>query len=120
MKGNTMGTPAQQKNSPVDPYADDGWQDAPQEALIKFDTVGDKFRGQITNFTTTENGVPQIHFNSPDHGLCFINVGKDLERQLKAIGAKVGWYLLLELTGLQDIPNRESKLMLFKVQYKRP
>ena len=104
----------------IDPYAEDGWTEAPQEALIKFDTVGDKFRGKITGFATTENGVPQIHFDSPDHGLCFINVGKDLQRQIKAIKAREGWYLMIELTGMQDVRDRESKLMLFKVLYKKP
>lgn len=117
---NYMANQTANKNGAVDPYADEGWSEAPQEALIKFDTVGDVLMGQITQFTTTENNVPQIHFNSPQHGMCFVNAGKDLERQVKAIGAKVGWYLKIELTGLQDVLNRESKLMLFKVQYKKP
>lgn len=106
--------------TPVDPYSAEGWSEAPQEALIKFDTVGDEFRGQIKSFSRTANDVPQIHFDSPDHGLCFINAGKDLERQVKAIGAREGWYLRITLTGLQDVRDRDSKLMLFKVEYKKP
>lgn len=115
-----MATAATKGQTTVDPYSDEGWAEAPQEALIKFDTVGDVFRGRIVGFGETENGVPQVHFDSPDHGLCFINAGKDLQRQIKAIGAKTGWFLRITLTGLQPVRERESNLMLFKVEYKRP
>lgn len=115
-----MATQTAAKNGTVDPYAEDGWQEAPQETLIKFDTVGDVLQGQIVQFSTTENGVPQIHFNSPEHGLCFVNAGKDLERQVKAIGAKVGWYLRVTLTSQQEVAGRETMLNLYKVQYKKP
>jgi hypothetical protein len=97
--------------------AEDGWQDVEAEGQVKFDTVGDVFTGTFLGWSESESGIPQAHFASDELGKVFINCGWDLKRQLK--DAHKGWMYRLTLTGFQDT-GRDSRMMLFRVQFKKP
>lgn len=97
--------------------ADDGWTDVEQEGQVKFENPGDVFTGKLLGWSTTENDIPQAHFESAEHGKVFINCGWDLKRQLKLV--KTGWMIRIEFTGYQEVRDRDTQMMLFRVQYRK-
>lgn len=104
------------KNETVNDTSDDEWQDVETEGQVKFDIDGDEFIGKLLGWSETDNGIAQAHFDSPNHGKVFINVGWDLKRQLKQV--KVGTMCRITRIGVQDT-GRDTPMVLFRVQTRK-
>lgn len=93
-----------------------GWTDVETEAQIIFDTIGDTFTGIFEGWSETANNIPQAHFMN-DEGKFFTNCGWSLKEQLKNI--RKGWTVRMVYTADQPIPDRDTPMKVFKVQYKK-
>jgi hypothetical protein len=95
---------------------DNEWEDVFIESLIKFNTLGDEFIGTFQGWSETGNGITQAHWNSDEHGACFINMTADLKEKLK--DARKGKIYRIRLVDFLDT-GRDSPMMIFRVQTRK-